>query len=124
VLTHNPCICGETKEGRRHVLPSFIIAQGLDLRIQMVLSIGFECFERFKGVRLGSNRENNTKSSEVVDEGHPVAKSRVGAHRERPMEIRMKELQRASCLGLRRRKGIGMHLARQAGLANGIWGEF
>src|SRR5882724_11525524 len=124
VLTHNPCICGETKEDRRHVLPSFIIAQGLDLRIQMVLSIGFECFERFKGVRLGSNRENNTKSSEVVDEGHPVAKSRVGAHRERPMEIRMNELQRASCLGLRSRKGIGMHLARQAGLANGIWGEF
>jgi len=90
----------------------------------MVLSIGFECFECFKGVRLRSKRENNAKSSEVIYEGHPVAKSRVSAHRERPMEIRMNEFKRVSCLGLRWRKGIGMHLARQAGLANGIWSEF
>src|SRR5882762_330716 len=90
----------------------------------MVLSIRFECFERFKGVRLRSKREYNAKSSEVVYEGHPVAKSRVSAHRERPMEVRMNELQGTSCLGLRQRKGIGMHLAGQAGLTNGIWSEF
>src|SRR5882762_7440792 len=39
----------------------------------------------------------------------------VSAHRERPMEIRMNEFKRVSCLGLRCRKGIGMHLARQTG---------
>jgi len=90
----------------------------------MVLSIGFECFEGLKGVRLRSKREYNAKSSEVIDERHPVAKSRVCAHRERPMEVRMNELKGMSCLGLRMREGIGMHLAREAGLANGIWSEF
>jgi len=64
----------------------------------MVLSIGFECFEHLKGVRLRSKREYNVQLSEVIDEGHPVAKTGVSAHRERPMEIRMNELQRARCL--------------------------
>ena len=98
--------------------------QALDFCIEMVLSIGFECFECLKGVRLCSKREYNTKLSEVIDEGHPVAKSRVSVHRERPMEIRVNKLKRASCLRLRMSKGIGMYFARQAGLANGIWSEF
>src|SRR5882762_11982036 len=112
------------KECCRHVLPSFISKPGLDFRIQMVLSIGFECFECLKGVRLHSKREHNVKLSEVVYEGHSVAISRVSVHRERSMEIRVNKLKRASCLRLRMRKGIGMHLARQTGLANGIWSEF
>ena len=50
--------------------------------------------------------------------------TRVCVHRERPMEVRMDKLKGTSCLGLRMGKGIGMHLAREAGLANGIWSEF
>jgi len=112
------------KECRRHILPSFIVTQGLDFRIQMVLCIGFERFEGLKGVRLCPKREHNAKSSVIIDEGHPVAITRVCAHRERPMQVRMDKLKGTSCLGLRKGKGIGMHLAREAGLANGIWSEF
>jgi len=81
-------------------LPSFIIVQGLDCCIEMVLSIGFQCFEHFEGVRLGSKRENNMKSSEDIHEGHPIAKSSMSVHRVRPMEIRMNEFKLVSCQGL------------------------
>src|SRR5882762_6889661 len=104
--------------------PPLSLRRALIFAFRWFLAYDLNAKECFKGVRLRSKREYNAKSSEVIYEGHPVAKSRVSAHRERPMKIRMNEFKRVSCLGLRWRKGIGMHLARQAGLANGIWGEF
>src|SRR5882724_4134066 len=50
VLPHNPCLCGETKDSRRHILPSLVISQRLDLRTMMVLSVRLERFESLEGV--------------------------------------------------------------------------
>jgi hypothetical protein len=34
----------------------------------VILCIGLECLEGFKGVRLGSDREYSPKTSEVINE--------------------------------------------------------
>jgi len=107
----------------KHVLPSFIIAQGLDFLHSDGSQHRFECFECLKGSDFAL-RGTQCEMSEVVYEGHPVVKSRVSAHRERPMEIRVEWAQEGKLSG-DSEWGKGLACILQTDRARKwIWSEF
>ena len=72
VLSSNAIDSAERLPLSRHVLPSLIIAQSLDFRIQLVLSKSFELFKRCKRSSFVPQWQNYPKTRVVINEGDPI----------------------------------------------------
>ena len=55
-----------------HVFPTLVIAQSLQLAVQLVLSIGLELFERSKRSSLVLQWQNGPETRSIINEADPV----------------------------------------------------
>lgn len=105
-----------------HVFPTLVIPECLEWNTKLLLSIGLELLECIKCLVLGLEQIHSPESRVVINEGDPVAISRVCANRKRTMEIRMHQFKQLGCSVLSGDKWMCMHLASEAGLTDRIRG--
>ena len=87
VLAMDAMLSTERLPFQRHVFPSLVIAQSLDLAVQLVLSKCLELLERCKCPRLVLEWQNSPVTQKIVNEGDLVLVVMSGLHWEWAMDV-------------------------------------
>ena len=85
----------------RDILPTLVIAQSLNLAVQLVLCKCLELLERCKSTCLALERQHYPEATEIINEGDPVLVMTSTLDWEWAMHIRVHQLQelRGTVLG-------------------------
>ena len=78
VTSGNPLVDAELLKLLGHVLPALVILQSSNSDIKLCLCIGFEPFERIKGLRFGLHGDHHLEATIIIDPSAPIAVARVG----------------------------------------------
>jgi len=119
-MSLNPTVSGKLDKGIGHIFTPFVILESFELSTQLILSPCLIVFKGLKCLRLRLEQVYSSKASGIINKGDPIAISQMGGNRERTMKIRVDELKRRAMMIRGRRERIGVHLASNTWLTNGI----
>ena len=122
VLAMDAMLSTEHLPFQRHVFPSLVIAQSLDLAVQLVLSKCLKLLECTKCITLLPKWKDSPESAIIINEDDPVLVAMSGLDREWTMKVRVDQLKWGSCSVGCKFGDIGpVLLACNAGLTDRIW---
>lgn len=103
-----------------HVLPTLVVACGLDAKAQAVLSICLVRLEGLKSVALALEVGHGPETRGIIDEYHPVKVALRCWSGELALEVSVDQGKANELPGGKTRDGVAIELASKAGLTEGV----